>query len=486
MAMDLMRRVSYQRRLFLIVLLFAGVLTALFVGFHHSREKLYKQELLNVHLQTLNRSIADDIAEDLPLERIASRYKSRHENLRLTVVDTLGFVMYDSEQNLQGVVMENHLSRDEIRQALRQGRGIAPHRYSASTDRFYFYSALRAGDVVIRTALPYDWSLQQTLSVDNRYLWYLLPLLLLVVLCGYFVTQRLAENILRLKIFTQKLDLGEDVSSIEPFPNDELGEISYHIVDLYSRLKCASEQVAREQAIAFEQEQEKIRIKRQLTNNINHELKTPVSSIRGYLETILQNPGMEPEQEHDFIKKSLQQTHRLQQLLQDVALITRMDDAPSMIQREPLLLNDIIESAVEESLSRSGSKIKFNCELSGRMPLNGNYSLLYSIFRNLMDNAIAYSGGDEITIKLLRENSEAYLFSFKDNGVGVDSQHLNRLFERFYRLDKGRSRKLGGTGLGLSIVKNAVMFHGGTIEARNGEGGGLEYIFSLSKFTRQS
>ena len=108
--------------------------------------------------------------------------------------------------------------------------------------------------------------------------------------------------------------------------------------------------------------------------------------------------------------------------------------------------------------------------------------MLYSIFRNLMDNAIAYAGSNiQININCFREDENYYYFSFADTGIGVSPEHLNRLFERFYRVDKGRSRKLGGTGLGLSIVKNAVLFHGGNIEAHNLYDGGLEFIFSLKK-----
>lgn len=114
--------------------------------------------------------------------------------------------------------------------------------------------------------------------------------------------------------------------------------------------------------------------------------------------------------------------------------------------------------------------------------LSGNSSLLYSIFRNLTDNAIAYAGtGVQITINCFREDEKFYYFSFADTGVGVPEEHLNRLFERFYRVDKGRSRKLGGTGLGLAIVKNSVLFHGGTIFAKNAPTGGLEFVFTLQK-----
>ena len=120
--------------------------------------------------------------------------------------------------------------------------------------------------------------------------------------------------------------------------------------------------------------------------------------------------------------------------------------------------------------------------LPGDPTIHGNYSLLYSIFRNLYDNSIAYAGeGSRITVNCYKEDPKFYYFSFADTGVGVSQEHLNRLFERFYRVDKGRSRKLGGTGLGLAIVKNSVIIHGGTISAKNNQGGGLEFVFTLAK-----
>ena len=123
----------------------------------------------------------------------------------------------------------------------------------------------------------------------------------------------------------------------------------------------------------------------------------------------------------------------------------------------------------------------FDNRLPATLVVQGNPSMIYSIFRNLTDNAISYAGeGTTITLTA-REDMDRWHFTFSDNGVGVPYEHLGRLFERFYRVDKGRSRKLGGTGLGLAIVKNAVILHGGTISAANNIEGGLRFEFTIKK-----
>lgn len=231
------------------------------------------------------------------------------------------------------------------------------------------------------------------------------------------------------------------------------------------------------------QEEEQARLKRQLTQNIAHELKTPVSSIQGYLETILSNPNIPKETVKTFLERSYAQSNRLTTLLRDISVLTRMDEAPEMMERESVNLSLVVENIINEvNLELEEKHIKVINLMPQALMINGNHSLLYSIFRNLMDNAIAYAGTNiQITINCFREDDTFYYFSFSDSGVGVEEEHLTRLFERFYRVDKGRSRKLGGTGLGLAIVKNAVLFHGGTIFAKNAPNGGLEFVFTLQK-----
>ena len=231
------------------------------------------------------------------------------------------------------------------------------------------------------------------------------------------------------------------------------------------------------------QEEERARLKRQLTQNVAHELKTPVSSIQGYLETIISNPNISPENMRTFLERSYAQSNRLTLLLRDISVLTRMDEAPGMVEKETVNLSRIVENILNEvALGLEENQMRVVNLMPHDLILTGSSSLLYSIFRNLTDNAIAYAGvGVQVTINCFREDEKFYYFSFSDTGIGVPEEHLNRLFERFYRVDKGRSRKLGGTGLGLAIVKNAVLFHGGTIFAKNAPSGGLEFVFTLQK-----
>lgn len=231
------------------------------------------------------------------------------------------------------------------------------------------------------------------------------------------------------------------------------------------------------------QEEEQVRLKRQLTQNIAHELKTPVSSIQGYLETIVNNENIPREKINTFLERCYAQSNRLSRLLRDISVLTRMDEAANMIDMERIDISVLVGSIINEvSLELEEKHITVINSLKKSIHMKGNYSLLYSIFRNLMDNAIAYAGTNvQIHINCFREDENFYYFSFADTGIGVSPEHLNRLFERFYRVDKGRSRKVGGTGLGLAIVKNAVIIHGGNISAKNNQVGGLEFVFTLAK-----
>ena len=193
------------------------------------------------------------------------------------------------------------------------------------------------------------------------------------------------------------------------------------------------------------------------------------------IKMLASRAGMPEPQEDD-------KTGRLRSLLADISTITRMDEASQLIRKERVVLNDIVdEIRADMQLRPEGQRLRVNCDFPYPLEMEGSPSLLGSVFRNLADNAAAYSGGRDIFIRLVDDTPEECTILFADNGIGVEEEHLPHIFERFYRIDKGRSRKLGGTGLGLAIVKNAVMMHGGTISVRNSERGGLEFTFTLHK-----
>ncbi len=581
----------FSQRLFLSVILLFVTFVGCFVIFQYNREKSFKSELLNIQLQNYNDRLYDHIItkSEKNIDSL-KQYVATHmmPDLRVTLINPQGTVVFDNSQK-ELSTFENHSSRKEVQDALLYGSGFAISRHSASIEgEEYFYSAryYPSKQIIIRSALPYNLSLMQHLSTDSQYLWFTTIISLLLVIIFYRLTRKLGKSITNLQEFAEKADKNEpiDMSIIDTFPHNELGEISQHIIKIYKRLHRAKEAlyIEREKLIShlqtsheglgvftadkkeilvnnlftqyanfisdknltltedifsipefspivrflekneeqgskeekrialhiskdgrifavecivfqdrsFEisindvtQEEEQARLKRQLTQNIAHELKTPVSSIQGYLETILNSPQIPPETMHTFLERSYAQSNRLTHLLRDISTLTRMDEAPVMQEREAVNISTMVKGIFSEvAMGIEERQITVENLLPDNLVVEGNSSLLYSIFRNLTDNAIAYAGtGITIRLTCFREDDTKYYFSFSDTGVGVPPEHLNRLFERFYRVDKGRSRKMGGTGLGLAIVKNAVLLHGGTIFAKNNPKGGLEFVFTLKK-----
>lgn len=224
-------------------------------------------------------------------------------------------------------------------------------------------------------------------------------------------------------------------------------------------------------------------MKQQLTSNIAHELKTPIASVKGYLETILNNREIEISKQHYFLEKAYNQAERLTQLVNDIALLNKIEEYSDLYPLEKVNLNKVVNEVIEsfnDQIMRKG--IIIETSLEENIFVKANDSLIFTIFRNLMDNSVNY-GGDNINIwiKKYHEDRIYHYLSFSDNGPGVEEEHLIRIFERFYRIDSGRSRKVGGTGLGLAIVKNAVLSFKGEISARIRKGGGIEFLFSLPK-----
>ena len=409
-------RWTYRKSLVLTLLVFAGAIIGTFLFFQYTREKEYKERELNERLQIFNRGLLEALElGETPMEYIARDIKPMDE-LRVTVVDSLGRVVFDN--SLDSLPGANHLTRPEIAEALREGSAYSVRRHSQTTDNTYFYSAMARQGRVVRSAVPYSGSLTQMLGADTNFLWFMVVVVVILTLLAWLMMYLVSEN--------------------------------------------------------ERQIQDKVRVKRQLTNNINHELKTPIAAIQVCVETLVDHPELPEDTKQEILQKCLLNSNRLTSLLADVSTLARLDDGHEKIEMEPLQLREIVKDVVAEFPDTM--PIKGN--IPANLRLNGNRELLSSVFRNLITNANAYSHGTEIQINA-EERSGHIVITFADNGVGIGDEHLERIFERFYRIDKGRSREKGGTGLGLSIVRNAILQQGGTVTASNRPSGGLQFTISF-------
>jgi two-component system, OmpR family, phosphate regulon sensor histidine kinase PhoR len=297
-----------------------------------------------------------------------------------------------------------------------------------------------------------------------------------------------AENVFTIPEFKEiNTFLDRYLESEVEFQKNELPQVEYTINknERYFKLLCIIfADKSFEILISDITRPEKRRLlKQQLTSNIAHELKTPLASIKGYLETLMNNPGIDREKQQYFISRAHSQSERLNLLLNDISLLNNIEDAGELFEFKPVAVKKIIHDVIENLESRMLEKnMKCKLFIDDEVIVNGNESLLSSVFQNLVENSINYAGRDvTIEIKNYLEDKKFHYFSYSDNGTGIPEEHLQRIFERFYRVDHGRTRELGGTGLGLSIVKNAIQLHKGNISVRNKPEGGVEFLFTLSR-----
>lgn len=474
-------KLSFHRRLFVLLIAFSWSIILCFIGFQYLREKQYKSDYLSLQLQLYNRHLLEAVEEDGEQHEVyIDTHQKPFDNLRISIITLSGKVVYDNMLPVDS--LDNHRMRPEVAAALKKGSGYHIGRQSTSDGLEYFYSATRGKELIARTAIPYSASLRELLQADWTFLGVMISISLAMSVLAYFVTRRLGKNMERLNRFAAKAEKGEAFDEEEPFPNDELGAISNHIVQLYGQWQQTIKDRDLAHEAALREEKEKIRIKRQLSNNINHELKTPVASIGVCLETLLSGIALTEEKRQELIERCYTHNERLRRLLNEVSLITRMEDGSALIGKEKVVINDMLDEIADElEIMSEEEGMHLHTDFHEEVVIYGNLSLIGSIFRNLTENAIAYSEGKNIFISLIKNNETECCIRFEDDGRGVEQEQLPRLFERFYRVDKGRSRQLGGTGLGLSIVKHAVQFHGGNISVTNRPGGGLRFDFSLRK-----
>lgn len=584
---------TFRKRLIINFFVVFSIFTLAVVFYQYDREKAYRTGQLENTLDNISEVTHRYIEHKNIINtgdfRSIDTLKSYlpDTNIRITVINMQGKVLYDSFV-YDYEELENHLERPEVQKALYSGTGSSV-RTSASTDQKFYYFARNYKKYFVRTATVYNIQIINFLKTERIFLFFVFFLLILMVVLLFFSTRRLGDFITQLKDFALKAGQNEDISNMDSnFPDNELGIIRKQIVQIYSNLKTAKDeltaekeklyghlQVLKEGISIFSPEKTKIlanshfiqfinmisdkstisaehvfsipefsrivefvdmhhgkeiltvnkelpqidftieksekyfhvrciifvdysfeilisdvtrpekqkRLKQQLTSNIAHELKTPLSSIIGYIETILHNPNIDAEKQKYFLEKAFSQSKRLTDLLNDISLLNNIEDAGNLFEINSLKLKPVINDVIENLKLRLTEKnMEFIVDVDEDISIKGNESLLFSVFQNLIENSINYAGNNsKITIQKYLEDEKYCYFKYSDTGVGIPEEHLPRIFERFYRIDYGRARQTGGTGLGLSIVKNAILLHKGEISVRNNPEGGLEFLFSLSK-----
>ena len=369
---------------------------------------------------------------------------------RITLIHGDGSVYFDNTVSFEK--MENHALRSEFLGAKDKGISKLSRYSSTMTEKtLYFAKNLSNGDVL-------------RISCNQHSVWVLvlgMSQILLLILVIAVVISGISATWISKKIVNPLNSINLD----EPLDSD-----------VYEELKPFTKRIAEEN---FEKAQRE-EIRAQYTANVSHELKTPLTSISGFAEILMQG-GTDPKITIDFSKSIYDEAQRMTTLVNDIIKLSKLDEKSIAMEKEALSLRTICRE-VMEVLSASAKAKNLSLNLEGDSGLiNGVEPVIYEMVYNLVDNAIKYNkidGSVNINIQELSNNvgdKNKVVLSVQDTGIGIPANEKDRIFERFYRIDKSRSRSLGGTGLGLSIVKHAAKYHNASILVTSEEGSGSTF-----------
>jgi two-component system phosphate regulon sensor histidine kinase PhoR len=403
--------------------------------------------------------------------------------MRITLVDSSGIVVYDtSVPDSLLTTLENHADRPEIVDAGRLGTG-SDVRLSKSILRDMVY-------VARKISMPENSSggfsrlqfvrLSVELTEVNRIMYEIrfriiiasVIILAMVVLVSQLVSRRLTKPLVEISDMVNEIKAGNLDQKLPVRSRDEIGRLAGLVNEMTDKLKADIEQLNKLE-----------RVRTEFLGNVSHELRTPIFSLKGFLETLLEGALSDPAVNKTFIEKAYHHANRLDILLSDLIEISRIESGEMKMSFRYF---DCVSLLKNLSADYSDSAAKKKQLLLVKVPdaevlVLGDKERLRQALGNIVDNAIKYSAEGATTTVSLAESERSVTLSIADTGMGMENVHLSRIFERFYRVDKTRSRDVGGTGLGLAIAKHIIEAHGSKISVVSEVGKGTRFSLDLKK-----
>ncbi|CUH93916.1 sensor histidine kinase [Herbinix luporum] len=417
-------------------------------------------------LQIIDQSL--DYSEDIKSQIDNLLAINQRNKSRITVMDIMGNVVADSDISDYNNI-DNHLNREEIQEALKAGIGYAKRKSNTLGIPMLYVSYLsRQGNYILRISMPYSGLI--------NYMVYLLPAILLSLGISLIVSIILGNRFSR-SITKPLYEISEELLKI----NEDNSNLSFRNYEYYELNLIAN--TTKQMADAIRESMKKIEfekmVRQEFFANVSHELKTPITSIRGYIELLENGMATDEKMKKEFMARIKKESQNMANLINDILMISRLEtkEAEVIISEVRIcpIVNDLIAS-LKPLASENNISIDINCK---PIILKANEGQIKELFNNLIVNAIKYNKpGGKVNITVSKEGNDA-IFIVEDTGVGIPEESKARVFERFYRVDKGRSKKIGGTGLGLSIVKHIVNYYNGSIKLESELGRGSKFTIRI-------
>lgn len=415
-------------------------------------------------------------ADDRRLTRIA-----RALGIRLTLIRKDGVVLFDSEVPRDSLGrLENHLLRPEVRRSMLGAVGMDKRR-SSSTGREYFYASRRVFAAAaapldsgfVRGALSEEEALLLDTGVQSIIWWIGIATILAMVFVSFRLARRITAPVVAISTTARRITNGDISQRARIDSKDEIGDLGRSVNEMAGKLQSDIERLRKLE-----------RIRSEFLANVSHELRTPIFSIQGFLETLLDGALEDPRVNRDFIEKAHRHAIRLNTLLTDLIDISRIESGEMKMSLRYFPVEEFLGGVVEDLAplaEKRGVTLTRHASVAQGLQIYGDRERLRQVMVNLVDNAVKYTGeGGSVRI-LASTDGERCTISVEDTGIGIEEEHLPRLFERFYRVNKDRSRDVGGTGLGLAIVKHIVEAHGGRISVQSSVGKGSVFSFTVKQ-----